>query len=169
MTHAWQQVILATVVACLCAAGSANNDHRKTKYSAIFPLAVNTYQMPDHCGVLAVFLESGNLFDKLERRGTTHGVEFRTGDQPVQEFPDSISVRIEALPLHCPPPPVPPLLGGVPGEAPTVAETDVMDGWKFTVAWVHPGQTNKIDNIGVLKTGADEVVFAETDCAPWTY
>jgi hypothetical protein len=128
-----------------------------------------TYEVTEHCGVIAGFLQNGNFFEGLERKGTKPRVEFRKGRQTIREFPDQIFVRLEVLPTRCPPPANPSLLGGLPGEAPAADPTNFMNGWKFAAAWMDAGQAKPVADVSAITTSAQKVVFAEQDRAPWTY
>lgn len=87
------------------------------------------------CVTFRVFFISGNFFNGLRQYKTPHGTEFRKKKESTtyRNFPDQLTVDVEAIPQHC-----------TPEMPPLDYAAGLMAGASLEVAWKRGDETRPV-------------------------
>ena len=66
------------------------------QHGKTLPLGVDFIRVDDICLILSGYVGAGDFFDHIRARKTAGGIEFRKGAQPVETFPESVTIRVIA-------------------------------------------------------------------------
>ena len=144
-----------------CVCGQARKSPEKPlPYKRVVAVGIVTYRNHGSCTDFVAFVTSGDFFEGLEPRETPDGRKFYKDSKQVTEFPEAVTIELQALMRDCTRVPILPVN--------TATAKDFMSTLNFDLQWKRElEQRSAVFSTAV--SSPDSHVWSEGEPPYWTF